>query len=307
MSVIIEKRRLMARLEELERRVIAEKQRLGAELNELETGLYGPRAGSESRRPSSAAGRLGAFPRFAILAAAAVVAGAALAGNAILRGQNPERFDVAAQAELTKPADSKAGEKKTAALTVAPPGPSHGTAPLASGDSSTQPMPAALEPLPPPAAAAARAPQSTTDPAPATKRANEDGDLNHVSARGEIAQTKEPTFDVAPPVDLKAETEPVQPTIEAEKDPETAARKSVANCFVKVGGRVLFERKCAVLRTEETKVNFELEKPVSLTLDHGKTWTATLDGRALGRVFHRGQCWGGKQVYICAFGLAARS
>jgi hypothetical protein len=41
------------------------------------------------------------------------------------------------------------------------------------------------------------------------------------------------------------------------------------------------------------------DKTVTLAFDHGRTWTATMGKRQLGKVFKRDSCWGNKHIYIC--------
>jgi hypothetical protein len=124
-------------------------------------------------------------------------------------------------------------------------------------------------------------------------------------------------FDQAPPLNLDASSEPsrvgkveksgdvenahdVENVIGVEKEAKSRVNESTSKCLVKVDGRVLIDRSCQVSWTKQQRVTFALaEKTLTLSLDHGRTWLATLGSRELGKVFKTGSCWGSKRAYIC--------
>jgi len=127
-------------------------------------------------------------------------------------------------------------------------------------------------------------------------------------------------FDAAPPLNLDATPEPpkvseaekagdvektgdVEKVSKVEHEAEASVSGSIANCFVKVDGRVLVSRSCQVSWTKQQRVTFQLaEKPLTISFEHGRTWLATLGSQELGKVFKTGSCWGSKRVYVCEHG-----
>ena len=91
---------------------------------------------------------------------------------------------------------------------------------------------------------------------------------------------------------------------ESEREDEPADEGRRAKCFVKVDGRVLFERSCMLRQPRRSTLTLNAgDDAVVLTQDHGRTWTASLGGRSLGKVYRTGECWGRRrQVFICAKG-----
>jgi hypothetical protein len=90
----------------------------------------------------------------------------------------------------------------------------------------------------------------------------------------------------------------------AVKGPDASSEKNSGACFIKIGGRVYVNGSCHVSRTNGPSVTFDLPKrPVTITFDHGRTWTATVGTRQLGKVVKRDACWGSKKVYVCEHAL----
>lgn len=118
-------------------------------------------------------------------------------------------------------------------------------------------------------------------------------------------------FDAAPPVDAAATAAPDDEAPaartaarESQREDEPANEGRRAKCFVKVDGRVLFERSCMLRQPRRSTLTLNAgDDAVVLTQDHGRTWTASLGGRSLGKVYRSGECWGRRrQVFICAKG-----
>ncbi len=127
-------------------------------------------------------------------------------------------------------------------------------------------------------------------------------------------------FDTAPSLNLDATPQPpkvsevekasdvektgdVEKVGKIEREAESRVSGSIANCFVKVDGRVLISRSCQVSWTKQQRVTFQLaEKPLTISYDHGRTWLATLGSQELGKVYKTGSCWGSKRVYVCEHG-----
>lgn len=311
MSVSVEKRRRVAELESFERRIAQEKRRLMGEMDSLEKRLFSFRMTSLPqdlyseiswgfRAVNDAVIR--ASPLwFYLVGAIIVVGGAGLVTSLALRSdpsEKSERIAIQGEAQRVKPApEGVAGPAKgvetpnvvtrdleTAAGSAMP------GQPMEMVDAN-MPLP---EPLPPPAAK----PEVVAPPPLANPAA--------VSALDE-ARPKT-SFDDAPPLDMAAASPPasVEPRAEPEPDREegpVAARRQ-ARCFVKVDGRVVFEHACPIRQPKRSTLMLDLgEKPLLLSMGHGRTWTATLGGRSLGKVYKSGQCWGRRrQVYICAYG-----
>jgi hypothetical protein len=101
---------------------------------------------------------------------------------------------------------------------------------------------------------------------------------------------------LAPPPAVETKREAAA---DAEKPAEAADSSRMSRCYVKLGGRVQMSGSCRVRRDAES-VTFDLPgKNLSLSHAHGKTWTATLGGREVGKVYRRGACWGAKHLYVC--------
>ncbi|MGE4173214.1 MAG: hypothetical protein AB7F41_12120, partial [Methylocystis sp.] len=118
-------------------------------------------------------------------------------------------------------------------------------------------------------------------------------------------------FDDAPPVAAAAdavalaEADDNAPAARvSQREDETAGAARHAKCFVKVDGRVLFERSCMLRQPNRSVLTLNAgDDAIVLKLEHGRTWMASLGGRSLGKVYRTGQCWGRRrQVYICAKG-----
>jgi hypothetical protein len=159
--------------------------------------------------------------------------------------------------------------------------------------------------------------QPTQEPAD-----DEHYDLGHVLAPFETAALRPKLlFDQAPPLMEDSIPEPskaadqaekagdvekasdVEKVSKVEKDTKSKANESIANCFVKVDGRVLISRSCQVSWTKQQQVAFKIaEKSLTISYDHGRTWLATLGSQELGKVYKTGSCWGSKRVYVCEHG-----
>ncbi|PWB79564.1 MAG: hypothetical protein C3F11_20440 [Methylocystaceae bacterium] len=129
------------------------------------------------------------------------------------------------------------------------------------------------------------------------------GDLGYPgSALKEFERGRLPSFEQAPPLDLG----PSAGATAREPEKSPTYEEYLANCFVRVGGRVLVSGPCRILREKDKSVTFELtDKPLVVSFQRSRTWTATLGDRELGKVYKRGDCWGGKGVYACDRGKAA--
>lgn len=143
-------------------------------------------------------------------------------------------------------------------------------------------------------------------------------DLGYVLAPiEEVATRPKLLFDQAPPLNLDSISEPsragkvenagdventsdVENVIRVEKEAKSGLNELTSNCLVKVDGRILINRSCQVFWTKQQRITFELaERPLTISLDHGRTWLATLGSQELGKVYKTGSCWGSKRVYIC--------
>jgi len=162
-------------------------------------------------------------------------------------------------------------------------------------------------------------PETTPGVSPAQEQAvAKHDDPGYVLAPIEdVATTPKLLFDQAPPLNLDASSEPsrvgkvekagdvenahdVENVIGVEKEAKSRVNESTSKCLVKVDRRVLIDRSCQVSWTRQQRVTFALaEKTLTLSLDHGRTWLATLGSRELGKVFKTGSCWGSKRAYIC--------
>ena len=200
------------------------------------------------------------------------------------------------------PATEPASVSEPLTQTQSDPEQPHGLLPT--GGASLQQATATAAPLPPSRSAAA-APASTPETAARVQTtlkpaAAKLGDLGYpASALEELVHTPRTSFDDAPPLDLGSSPQPSKDS-EVEKELKPSHDEYIAKCFVKVDERVRVNGSCQVLRTKATGVTFKLaESPVTISYEHGRTWTATLGSRDLGKVYKRGLCWGSRRVYIC--------
>jgi hypothetical protein len=331
MSVTLEKRRKVAELENFERRIRQEKRRLLTELESMErpfrsarastgwiTGLSSDIAGRSRAAYKAASSRA---PILSYALAAIILLGGGFIAHLALRGAPAPRADGATLRQAETPTTPARIEQPTPApvneatqtadvgtssapLVSAAPDPVAPPMPPASdskelrerlleAQAAAQPLP---EPLPPPIKADAPA------AAPA---------LGAATVQPLDAAQLKTAFDDAPPVDTAATAEPDDAAPEA----RTAARQSQradqpavegrrGKCFVKIDGQVLFERGCMLRQSERSTLTLNAgDEAVVLTLERGRTWTASLGGRSLGKVYRTGECWGRRrQVYICAKG-----
>ncbi|NUJ79475.1 hypothetical protein HUN39_05475 [Methylocystis sp. FS] len=326
MSVTLEKRRKVAELENFERRILQEKRRLLRELESLEKPFRNTRAMAWIKDFSSdVAGEWRAVQGAASFRAPIwfyVVAGAILLGGVggvatlALRGAPAPRADGATLRQVETPttpvriepppapvteAAQAVDVAPSSALTVsAPPDTIASPAPstpdskelkerLLEAQAAAEPLP---EPLPPP--------QKTDVPAAAPA-------LGAATVPPLGAALPKTAFDDAPPVDAAATAEPDEEapaTRKSQREDEPADEGRRAKCFVKVDGRVLFERSCMLRQPTRSTLTLNAgDDAVVLTQDHGRTWTASLGGRSLGKVYRTGACWGRRrQVFICAKG-----
>ncbi|ULO24613.1 hypothetical protein [Methylocystis sp. SB2] len=330
MSVTLEKRRKVAELENFERRILQEKRRLLRELESLERPFRNTRAMGWIRDFSSdVAGEWRAVQGAASFRAPIwfyVVAGAILLGGVVvatlaMRGAPAPRADGATLRQVETPTtpvriEQPAPAPVTEAAQAADVAPSSSltvSAPLDTIASPTPPTPdskelkqrlleaqAAAEPLPEPLAP----PQKADVPAATST-------LGAAAVPPLGAALPNTAFDAAPPVDAAATAEPddAAPAArtaarESQREDEPANEGRRAKCFVKVDGRVLFERSCMLGQPRRSTLTLNAgDDAVVLTQDHGRTWTASLGGRSLGKVYRTGECWGRRrQVFICAKG-----
>ncbi|MFO1101794.1 MAG: hypothetical protein U1E20_02680 [Methylocystis sp.] len=324
MSVTLEKRRKVAELENFEKRILQEKQRLLRELESLERPFRKARSAGWTRGFSSdAAGAPGALygaglsrapAWFYIVAAIILFGGGVLAAHFAWRGApaphadgatlrqaetptTPARIEPSTPApenETAQSADassSSAASVSVAPVVVAPPAPPISDSNdlkqrLLEAQSAAAPLP---EPLPPPLPKA-----QTPDPAPAQEA-------------GPVTALDETQPHVG--VERAAPAEAAEPT----ESPRAVARRTEekqavegrrTQCLVKVDGSVLFDRGCTLRQPGRSTFTFDAGgDDVVLTLERGRTWTASLGGRSLGKVYRSGNCWGRRRdVYICAKG-----
>ncbi|CCJ08610.1 hypothetical protein [Methylocystis sp. SC2] len=327
MSVTLEKRRKVAELENFERRILQEKRRLLRELESLEKPFRHTRALGWIRDFSSGvAGEWRAVQGAASLRAPIwfyIVAGTILLGGVVvatlaLRGAPAPRADGATLRQVETPTTPVRIEPApaTEAAQAADVAPSSAFALSAPPESIAPPTPmipdskelkerlleaqAAAEPLPEPLPPPRKTDVSAAAPA--------------------LGAARVPPPDAAPPNTASDDAPPVDAAVTAEPEDEapaarTAARESQggdepanegrrAKCFVKIDGRVLFERSCMLRQPGRSTLTLNAgADAVVLTQDHGRTWTASLGGRSLGKVYRTGECWGRRrQVFICAKG-----
>lgn len=326
MSVTLEKRRKVAELENFERRILQEKQRLLSELESLERPLRKARASGWTKGfTSNIAGEWRAVygadssraPVWIYLVAAIVLFGCGgLIAHFAWRGAPAPRADGATlrQAEtpttparMARPAPAPVKEIAQAADAAPSAAPSISVAPdmvappasptpdskdlkqrLLEAQSAAAPLP---EPLPPPLPQA-----QTPDPALAREAAPVDAlDEAQPQVGSESAAPVEVAEPAASPRGAVAS--------QAEEKPANEGRRT--QCLVKVDGSVLFDRGCTLRQPGRSTYTFDAGgDDVILTLERGRTWTASLGGRSLGKVYRTGQCWGRRrEVYICAKGV----
>jgi hypothetical protein len=94
---------------------------------------------------------------------------------------------------------------------------------------------------------------------------------------------------------------------------ESAARESsqegsVAECLVKIDGRIIFKGRCRIGGDRERSLTFSLRRddPVQLTFSHGRTWRLSWGREEIGKVYKRASCWGGSRAYICGWERSRR-
>ncbi|MDP3555240.1 hypothetical protein [Methylocystis sp.] len=329
MSVTLEKRRKVAELENFERRILQEKRRLLRELESLERPFRNTRAmGWIKDFSSDVAGAWRAVQSaasfrapiwFYVVAGAILLAGVIVTATLALRGAPAPRANGATLRQVETPTtpvriEQPAPALVTEAAQAADGAPSSAlSAPL---DSIAPPLPptpdskelkerlleaqAAAEPLPEPLAP----PQKADVPAATST-------LGAATVPPLGAALPNTAFDAAPPVDAAATAAPDDEAPaartaarESQREDEPANEGRRAKCFVKVDGRVLFERSCMLRQPRRSTLTLNAgDDAVVLTQDHGRTWTASLGGRSLGKVYRSGECWGRRrQVFICAKG-----
>ncbi len=309
MSLTLEKRRKVAELENFERRVRQEKRRLLSELESLERpfrnaqatgwirGFLGDIAGGW-RAVYVVASRAPIW--FYLVAAIILLAGGGLVAHIGLRGAAPERRAAAApetraaQVAAIAPAthssagavrDSVASSAQQALAVTAL------RARLLEAQATTAPLP---EPLPPPAPKAdTPAPEPVQAAAPV---------LALDEAQTNAAAQGAPSVDAAEPAASAASVPSAARESQREEKPAGDGRHT--KCLVKVDGQILFDRGCRLRQPGRSTFTFDAGgDDVVLTLEHGRTWTASLGGRSLGNVYRTGECWGRRrEVYICAKG-----
>lgn len=324
MSVTLEKRRKVAELENFERRILQEKKRLLSELESLERPYRKARATgwteglssgmASERRARYRAGLSKAPVWLYVVAAITLFAGGGLAAHFAWKGAPAPRADGATllQAEtpttparIARPTPAPAKETAQADIgtsaasavsvapdVVAPPAPPISDSKdikqrLLEAQSAAAPLP---EPLPPPIARA-----RTPDPAPVQESAPV-GALDEAQPQVGVERAA-PAEAAEPPASPRAAV-----ASRTEEKPSNEARRR--QCLVKVDGSVLFDRGCTLRQPSRSTVTFDAGgENVVLTLERGRTWTARLGDRSLGKVYRTGECWGRRrEVYICAKG-----
>ena len=179
--------------------------------------------------------------------------------------------------------------------------------------------PSAPADIPTSAAASIATPETTPGAPPAQQPAVAKQDVPGyvLTPIEEVATTPKLLFDQAPPLNLDLSPEPskggkiekagdventrdVENVRRVEKEAKSRVNELTSKCLVKVDRRVLIDRSCQVSWERQQRVTFALaDKPLTISLDHGRTWLATLGSRDLGKVFKTGSCWGSKRAYIC--------
>ncbi|AZG75872.1 hypothetical protein [Methylocystis rosea] len=329
MSVTLEKRRKVAELENFERRILQEKRRLLRELESLERPFRNTRAmGWIKDFLSDVAGEWRAVQGtasfrapvwFYVVAGMILLGGGGVVATFAMRGAPALRADGATLRQVETPTTPVRIEPPppapvTEAAQAADVAPSSALTVSAPPDTIAPPMPptpgskelkerlleaqAAAEPLPEPLAPPPKADIPTSA-------------LGAAAVPPLDAALPKTAFDDAPPVDTAATAEPGDEAPaartaarESQRKDEPANEGRRAKCFVKVDGRVLFERSCMLRQPTRSTVTLNAgDDAVVLTQDHGRTWTASLGGRSLGKVYRTGECWGRRrQVFICAKG-----
>ncbi len=330
MSVTLEKRRKVAELENFERRILQEKRRLLRELESLEKPFRNTRAMGWIKdfssdvagawRAAQDAASFGAPIGFYVVAGAILLGGVVVATLA-MRGAPAPHADGATLRQVETPTtpvriESPPPAPLTEAAQAADLAPSSAPTVSAPPDTIASPTPstpgskelkqrlleaqAAMEPLPEPLPP----PQKTDVPSAAPA-------LGAATVPPLDAALPKTAFDDAPPVDTAATAEPDDEAPaartaarESRREEEPANEGRRAKCFVKVDGRVLFERSCMMRQPRRSTLTLNAgDDAVVLTQDHGRTWTASLGGRSLGKVYRTGECWGRRrQIFICARG-----
>jgi hypothetical protein len=329
MSVTLEKRRKVAELENFERRILQEKRRLLNELESLERPFRNTRAPrwiknfssdmtSEWRAFCRAASSRGPVWFYAV-GGIILLAGGGFVANLAWKSAHAPRADGATLRQVETPTTPARIEQPTPApvtettkaADLAPSAPFVSVPP----DATASPTPptadskelkerlleaqAAAEPLPEPL------PPPTKADIPAAAPA-----LGAPEVEPLEAGRPKTAFDAAPPVDTAAMEEPKEEAPapaaarESQREDEPAREDRRGKCFVKIDGHVLFERGCMVRQPRRSTLTLNAgDEAVVLTLEHGRTWTASLGGRNLGKVYRTGECWGRRrQVFICAKG-----
>lgn len=324
MSVTLEKRRKVAELENFERRIRQEKRRLLSELEGPEKPFRDHRAtGWTSGFSSDAAGALGARYRaalsrapawFYIVAAIVLFGGGVLAAQFAWRGAPATHADGATRRQAETPTTPTRIERSTPAPVresvqaadiapaaapsiriasdmAAPPAPPSESEKvkqrLLEAQIAAAPLP---EPLPPPLPKA-----QFPDPPPAQE-------AGRVAALDEA----QPQVGVerAAPAEAAAPAASPRAAVASRTEEKPANEGRRTQCLVKVDGSVLFDRGCMLRQPGRSTFTFDAGgDDVVLTLERGRTWTASLGGRSLGKVYRTGNCWGRRrEVYICAKG-----
>lgn len=317
MSVTLEKRRKVAELENFERRVRQEKRRLLNELESLERPFRNARATGWTRGFSgNIAGEWRALygaassraPIWFYIVVAIILLGGGFLAHLALTAPPPKRADGATLRQVETPTTPARIEppamsaQAVAPATTSPAGAaqdsgasSAGLAPdatalrerLLEAQSAAAPLP---EPLPPPLPKA-----QTPDPAPAREAAP-------------VAALDEPQPQVgiepAAPVEAAEPAASTRRAVESQAEEKPADEGRRTQCLVKVDGSVLFDRGCTLRQPGRSTFTFDAGgDDVVLTLERGRTWTASLGGRSLGKVYRTGNCWGRRrEIYICAKG-----
>lgn len=245
---------------------------------------------------------------FTIVGGAAVILSSALfSPGAPLGGTVEKPAEVAAQAS------------------VAPAVPDVGTDAAPAPVSQIQP---ASPPAPPAPVAQAVAPAPSTDPfLNARPIVDQTGAGPAASALG-IEPLAPPSADMreklvrrsdaAPPAearayDASAAPAPVERAAAPATPPEEIASRSAApkgeagrsaKCFLKLSGRVQNSGACRVDHAGSAVVFHLPGKTLEISPNNGRVWTASLDGRSLGKVYRNksAPCWGAKGFYACEKG-----
>lgn len=253
-----------------------------------------------------------------LLLAFSIVGGAAaVLSSGVFAPEAPQARRVEARVAPQSPAPSPQQRSDTQRKAEAPPA----AKPLSEAPALAEARPPApaLEPAAKPAASASfldsrplaevgTMPAKALEPlAPPPAAIREKIDPSETTTQKLAAAAPPPVAEVAP---VRAEEaapreeppSPPQGESQAPRQAKAEDRGRMAHCYLKLSGRVQSSGSCMVRRTEDSVILDLPGKPLEIAHAHGRVWTATLGGRALGKVYRSGACWGARGFYACENG-----